>query len=83
MSFEGASRRMFLNVSQEGRSAVEDLREQKLVNGLKLTSEDFQSVNAYNVSLKGLPFFKTLPNDLFEQVHACVYAPRLITTQSY
>jgi hypothetical protein len=83
MSFEGASRRMFLNMSQEGRSAVEDLREQKLVNGLKLTSEDFQSVNAYNVLLKSLQFLKTLPNDLFEKVNASVYAPHLITTQSY
>ena len=56
LSFEGASRRMFLNLSQEGKSAVEDLMEQKLINGLKLSSEDFQPVNSYQVSVKRLQF---------------------------
>ena len=56
LSFEGASRRMFLNLSQEGKSAVEDLMEQKLINGLKLSSEDFQPVNSYQVSIKRLQF---------------------------
>jgi hypothetical protein len=41
-----------MNVSQEGKSAVDDLRDMGLVNGLKLTSEDFQPVTAFQVSLK-------------------------------
>jgi len=75
LSYEGASRRMFLNMSQEGKSAVEDLREQQLINGLKLSSEDFQPVNSFQVSLKGLQFLKTLPNNLFEEVNGFIYAP--------
>jgi hypothetical protein len=31
---------------------VDDLRELGLVNGLKLTSEDFQPITAFQVSLK-------------------------------
>jgi hypothetical protein len=46
------SRRIWLNVTQEGKSAVDDLRELGLVNGLKLTSEDFQPITALQVSLK-------------------------------
>jgi hypothetical protein len=41
-----------MNVTQEGKSAVDDLREMGLVNGLKLTSEDFQPITAFQVSLK-------------------------------
>jgi hypothetical protein len=43
---------MWLNVTQEGKSAVDDLREMGLVNGLKLTSEDFQPITAFQVSIK-------------------------------
>lgn len=41
-----------MNVTQEGKSAVDDLREMGFVNGLKLTSEDFQPITAFQVSLK-------------------------------
>jgi hypothetical protein len=44
--------RLWMNVTQEGKSAVDDLRELGLVNGLKLTSEDFQPITAFQVSLK-------------------------------
>ncbi len=41
-----------MNVTQEGKSAVDDLREMGFVNGLKLTSEDFQPITAFQVSVK-------------------------------
>eukprot|EP00961_Rhodomonas_salina_P157265 2117413-Rhodomonas_salina.2 len=75
LSFEGASRRLFMNISQEGKAAIDDLREQKMINGLKLSSEDFQPITSYQVSLKGLQFLKTLPNSLYEEVNSFVYAP--------
>ncbi|EKX41195.1 hypothetical protein GUITHDRAFT_142126 [Guillardia theta CCMP2712] len=75
LSYDGSSRRMFLNISQEAKSAIEDLREQSLLNGLKLSSEDYQSVTSFQVSLKGLQFLKTLPNSLFEEVNQFLYAP--------
>ena len=37
----------------EGKSAVDDLRESKLLNALKLTTEDFMPVTAYQVSERG------------------------------
>ncbi len=36
-----------MNLSQEGKAAVDDLREKELVNGLKLSTEDFQPVTAF------------------------------------
>ena len=75
VSYDGSSRRIYLNVSQEGRAAVDELREQKLINGLKISTEDFQPITAYQVALKGLQFLKTLPNSLFEEVNSFVYAP--------
>ena len=56
----GVSRRVWLNVTQEGKAAVDDLREAGLVNGLKLSTEDFQPVTAYQVSHKGQNFIKQL-----------------------
>ena len=75
ISHEGTSRRMFFNMSQEGLHHLDNLREQKLVNNIKLTTEDQQPITAYQVSLKGLQYLKTLPNSIFEEVNEFVYAP--------
>ena len=58
VSYEGRSRRRWLNISQEGKAAVDDLREKDMLNGLKLSTEDFQPVTAYQISMKGLAFLK-------------------------
>jgi len=76
ISYEGQVGRVCMNVSQEARSALEDLREQELVNALSIPSEDFQPIAAFQVSLKGLQFLKTLPNSLFEEVNSFVYVPQ-------
>lgn len=75
VSYDGSSRRIYMNISQEGKAAIDELREQKLINGLKIATEDFQPITAYQVSLKGLQFLKTLPNSLFEEVNNFLYAP--------
>lgn len=76
ISHEGSSRRCFMNVSQEGKSAIDDLRERKLLNGLKLSSEDFQPITAYQCSLKGLEFVKQTPFKLKKDVDGFMYAPK-------
>ncbi len=48
------TRRVYLNISQEGRDDIDDLREGGLVNGLKLSSKEYQSVTAYQISPDGL-----------------------------
>jgi len=54
VSYDGSCRRIYLNVSQEGRAAVDELREQKLINGLKISTEDFQPITAYQVLFIGI-----------------------------
>ena len=40
VSFDGSSRRIYMNISHEGRSAVEDPLDQKLLNGMKIATEE-------------------------------------------
>ena len=61
---EGKSKRVWLNITQEGKAAVDDLREKELINGLKLSTEDFQPVTAFQVSKKGLDFLKQVPMEM-------------------
>ena len=53
MSHTGVTRRMFLNISQGAKSAIDELREQKLISALKISSEDLQSVTAFQVGEYG------------------------------
>jgi hypothetical protein len=46
---EGKSRRIWMNVSQEARSAIDDLRDYGFVHALKTCSEDFQPSIAFQV----------------------------------
>lgn len=77
VSHEGQSRRLWMNISQEGKSGTDDLREAELVNGLKLSTEDFQPVTAYQVSLKGLEHLETLKEEVMADVDAFMYPPDL------
>jgi len=47
-------RRIWMNVSQEGKSDIEFLREEELLNGLQMSSRSFQPVTCYQVSEKGI-----------------------------
>jgi WD repeat-containing protein 35 len=57
-----------MNISQEGKGAVDDLREAKLLNGLKLNSQDSHIVTAYQVSKRGLKLLARAPTALRLQV---------------
>ena len=60
VSHNGRSKRVWLNITQEGKAAIDDLREKRLINGLKLSTEDFQPVTAYQVSHKGRAFISLM-----------------------
>jgi len=69
------NRRKYFNVSQEGKSDVDFLREEELVNGLKLSSKSYQPVTCYQISEKGMEICKKLSRKEKEAVHEMVYAP--------
>ena len=48
--------RATVNLSQEGRSAVDELREQGMLHGLKLSSKNYQYTNAFQISQRGRKF---------------------------
>ena len=53
MSLLVGQKRMWLNITQEGKDDIDDLRAGGLLNALKLSSEDLQPVTAYQVSDMG------------------------------
>jgi len=69
------NRRKYFNVSQEGKSDVDFLREEELINGLKLSSKSYQPVTCYQISEKGMEICKKLSRKEKEAVHEMVYAP--------
>jgi len=46
-------RRVFMNISQEGKDDIDDLRESGLVAAIKLNSKEFQAVTAFQLSNAG------------------------------
>jgi WD repeat-containing protein 35 len=68
------NRRVYLNVSQEGKSDVEFLREEELVNGLQMSSKSFQPITCYQISEKGKELVKRISRKEKEAVHEFVYA---------
>jgi WD repeat-containing protein 35 len=68
------NRRIWMNVSQEGKSDVEYLREEELVNGLQMSSKSFQPITCYQISEKGKEFVKRISRKEKEAVHEFVYA---------
>ena len=68
------NRRIWMNVSQEGKSDVEFLREEELINGLQMGSKSFQPVTCYQISDKGKELVKRISRKEKEAVHEFVYA---------
>ena len=68
------NRRVWLNVSQEGKSDVEFLREEELLNGLLMSSKSFQPITCYQISEKGKELVKRISRKEKEAVHEFVYA---------
>lgn len=68
------NRRIWMNISQEGKSDVEFLREEELVNGLQMSSKSFQPITCYQISDKGKELVKRVSRKEKEAVHEFVYA---------
>ena len=75
--------RVWLNLSQEGKDDIDDLREGGLLNGLKLSSEDLQPITAYQVSVKGKELASFVPRDFRTEVDNLIYHDGELITCSW
>ncbi|KAK1946580.1 Uncharacterized protein P3T76_002132 [Phytophthora citrophthora] len=73
---EGRPKRIWMNTTQDGKSAIDDLREANLINGLKLSTKDYHSVTAFQVSLRGLQLLSQVSKELKANVDAFIFAPK-------
>ncbi|KAG7399286.1 Lysine-specific demethylase 4B [Phytophthora boehmeriae] len=75
LSFKGKTLRRWINFSREGKAAIDDLWALRLINGLKLSSDDFQPITAYQVSIKGQLALRLLPRYFQDTVDNFIYPP--------
>lgn len=73
---EGRPKRIWMNTTQDGKSAIDDLREANLINGLKLSTKEYHSVTAFQVSLRGLDLLAQVTKELKAKVDAFIFAPK-------
>lgn len=73
---EGRPKRIWMNTTQDGKSAIDDLREANLINGLKLSTKEYHSVTAFQVSLRGLELLAQVSKELKAKVDAFIFAPK-------
>ena len=66
-------KRAYLNISQEGKSAVDDLMEQDFVKSLKVPNGDNATTTAFQVSHKALDLLQSLPPILRVEVDDFLY----------
>lgn len=67
------NRRIWMNVSQEGKSDVEFLREEELIYGLQIPSRSLQPMTCYQVSIKGLEIIEKISKKDKDIVHQFAY----------
>ena len=75
VSQDGTSARVWLNITQEGKSLVDELREHTMLNGLKLSSSGGQPITCFQVSDFGKEFLKTVPQSYKDSVDSYIYGP--------
>ncbi|DBA00815.1 TPA: hypothetical protein N0F65_004720 [Lagenidium giganteum] len=75
LAFRGRTLRRWINISREGKAALDDLWDAHLVNGLKLSSDDFQPITAYQVSIKGQQLLSHISRELRQEVDSFVFPP--------
>ncbi|DAZ96076.1 TPA: hypothetical protein N0F65_005854 [Lagenidium giganteum] len=69
------NKRKYFNISQEGKSDIDFLREEELVNGLKLSSKSYQPVTCFQISEKGLEIVSKIGKADKLSIHDVAYAP--------
>jgi len=70
-----ADRQVFMNVSQEGTSDLDYLREEGLLNSLKAASTSYAPITYYQVSMRGGDVAKRIPRGDKDAVHGMAYSP--------
>ena len=75
VSQDGTSARVWLNISQEGKSLVDELREHTILNGLKLSSSGGQPITCFQVSDLGKELLKLIPQTYKDAVDSYLYGP--------
>lgn len=79
VSHERHVERRWLRISQEAKSIIDDLWEARLVNGIKLSSVDYQPVTAYQVSTRGLEIVQQIPQSIKDATDRFIFAPPAAT----
>ncbi|GMF25436.1 unnamed protein product [Phytophthora fragariaefolia] len=69
------NKRKYFNISQDGKSDLDFLREEDLVNGLKLSSKSYQPVTCFQISEKGLEIVEKISKTDKLAVNDMAYAP--------
>lgn len=69
------NRRVWINISQEGQSDIEFLREEELINALIVSSKSFKPVVMYQVSDKGSEFLSRVGRSEKEIVNSFAHKP--------
>jgi len=67
------NRRVWLNISQEGKSDIEFLREEELLAGLQISSRSYKPITCYQITAKGKELVKRVNRKEKEAVHEFVY----------
>lgn len=75
VSQDGSSARIWLNITQEGKALVDELREHTILNGLKLSSSGGQPVTCFQISDLGKEFLKVVPQSYKDTVDAYLHGP--------
>lgn len=73
MSLLVGRKRLWLNITQEGKDDIDDLRQGGLLNGLKLSSEELQPITAYQVSAKGKELASLIPREFRTEVDNLIF----------
>lgn len=66
-------KRCYINISQEARSAIDDLIEQDFVKSLKVPNDDNMTTSAFQASQKGMDLLQSLPPILRMEVDDFLY----------
>jgi len=68
-------RRVYMNISQEGRDDLDDLREAECIAGLKLSSNGFYSITCYQLTDLGREVLSRISQELKNQVDEFLGSP--------
>ena len=62
------TKHVYMNISQEGKDDIDDLREAFLLSGAKVTSKDGMAITCYQLTEKGYDVLARVPEDLCKEV---------------